>query len=81
MPDPQETTKEQMDAEWPHICSILNVQRVPAAMAEVIRQSMTLAAVKVGVNLEALDEYERKVARRRALLDIFNCYGGKDKGA
>jgi len=77
-PIPEQST---FPADWGYITEILKVRRIPPAMGEVIRQSMALAAAKQKVNIEAKDDLERRAARRIALLEIFNSYGGKDRGA
>jgi hypothetical protein len=74
MPDAAEQTQEQLDAEWPHICDVFKMKRIPAALAALIDQNMKLAAARRRVNLEAGDTYERRTARRVALLEIMEKY-------
>jgi hypothetical protein len=81
MPDAIEQTQEQLDAEYPHICEVLRVQRVTAAMKTVMEQTMELAAAKLGVDIHADEDWQRKSARRRCILAIFGSYDGRpDRG-
>jgi hypothetical protein len=81
MPDAVEQTQEQLDAEWPHICAVLEIQRVPSSLATLIKETMRLAAAKERVDLNAPEDWQRKSARRRALLAIFGSYDGRpDRG-
>jgi len=76
-----EESSEGGNKDWVHLCDVVKIQRIDPFSAEVVRQSMALAAAKQKVNIEAKDDLERRAARRIALLEIFNSYGGKDKGA
>jgi hypothetical protein len=64
--------------DWRHICAIFGIQRIDPCSEAVIKQSMALAAAKLKVSLEGEDAPR---GRRLALLDIFNSYGGRDRGA
>ena len=71
-------TSDGPNVDWEHICGVFQIQRIDPCSAAVVRQAMELAAAKLKVPLEGEGA---KAGRRLALLEIFNCYGGKDRGA
>lgn len=78
MSDQWKESSTGANEDWEHLCSVFEIQRIDPASAEVIRQSMELAAARLKVSLKGDGA---KAGRRLALLDIFAAYGGRDRGA